>query len=96
MRRFRYCLRPRDGACRRAQRMPAPFGYCDLAKSHYCDHKFAFLYDPCKEPEGIPFYLPKPLLIVAKNFRNIEETKVGRPIRPPSRISSTTRRSMPT
>jgi hypothetical protein len=44
---------------------------------HYCDHKFAFLYDPCKEPEGIPFYLPKPLLIVAKNFRNIEETKVG-------------------
>jgi hypothetical protein len=44
---------------------------------HYCDHKFAFLYDPCKEPEGIPFYLPKPLLIVAKNFRNVEETKVG-------------------
>ena len=44
---------------------------------HYCDHKFAFLYDPCKEPEGIPFYLPKPLLIVSKNFRNIEETKVG-------------------
>lgn len=30
-----------------------------------------------KEPKGIPFYLPKPLLIVAKNFRNIEETKVG-------------------
>jgi hypothetical protein len=29
------------------------------------------------EPEGIPFYLPKPMLIVAKNFRNIEETKVG-------------------
>jgi Bacterial Ig-like domain len=44
---------------------------------HYCDHKFAFLYDPCKEPEGIPFYLPKPLLIIAKNFRNIEEAKVG-------------------
>src|SRR6516165_6783634 len=44
---------------------------------HYCDHKFAFLYDPCKEPEGIPFYLPKPLLIIGKNFRNIEETKVG-------------------
>jgi hypothetical protein len=32
----------------------------------------------CKEgPTGIPFYLPKPLLVVAKNFRNIEETKVG-------------------
>ena len=46
-------------------------------KPHYCDHHFAFLYDPCKEPEGIPFYLPKPLLIVSKNFRNIEETKVG-------------------
>ena len=44
---------------------------------HYCDHKFAFLYDPCKEPEGIPFYLPKPLLIISKNFRNIEEAKVG-------------------
>src|SRR3954447_16891842 len=27
--------------------------------------------------EGIPFYLPKPLLIVAKNFRNVEEAKVG-------------------
>lgn len=31
----------------------------------------------CDEPEGIPFYLPKPLLIISKNFRNIEETKVG-------------------
>src|SRR4051812_31180362 len=30
-----------------------------------------------KQPEGIPFYLPKPLLIVAKNFRNIEEAKTG-------------------
>jgi hypothetical protein len=29
------------------------------------------------EPEGIPFYLPKPLLIVAKNFRYLEEAKVG-------------------
>src|SRR5262249_10936743 len=29
------------------------------------------------EPEGIPFYLPKPILIIAKNFRNIEEAKVG-------------------
>lgn len=26
---------------------------------------------------GIPFYLPKPLLIIAKNFRNIEEAKTG-------------------
>jgi hypothetical protein len=30
-----------------------------------------------KEPKGIPFYLPKPLLIVAKNFRNLEDAKVG-------------------
>lgn len=29
------------------------------------------------EPEGIPFYLPKPLLIIAKNFRNIQEPTVG-------------------
>jgi hypothetical protein len=26
---------------------------------------------------GIPFYLPKPLLIIAKNFRNIEEARTG-------------------
>ena len=30
-----------------------------------------------QKEDGIPFYLPKPLLIVAKNFRNIEEAKVG-------------------
>jgi len=29
------------------------------------------------EPAGIPFYLPKPLLIISKNFRYIEEAKVG-------------------
>ncbi|QDT16756.1 hypothetical protein CA12_28630 [Alienimonas californiensis] len=29
------------------------------------------------EPEGIPFYLPKALLVVSKNFRSIEESKVG-------------------
>jgi hypothetical protein len=34
------------------------------------------LTNPC-EPEGIPFYLPKPLLIVAKNFRNIQERTDG-------------------
>jgi len=48
-----------------------------VSLDHYCDHKFAFLYDPCKDHEGIPFYLPKPLLIVAKNFRNIEDAKTG-------------------
>ena len=34
------------------------------------------LTNPC-EPAGIPFYLPKPLLIVSKNFRNIETVKSG-------------------
>ncbi len=29
------------------------------------------------DPEGIPYYLPKPLLVVAKNFRHIDESKVG-------------------
>jgi hypothetical protein len=29
------------------------------------------------EPEGIPYYLPKPLLIIAKNVRHIDESKVG-------------------
>ena len=29
------------------------------------------------EPEGIPYYLPKPLLVVAKNVRHIDESKVG-------------------
>lgn len=36
-----------------------------------------FFHHHPKEPQGIPFYLPKPLLIVAKNFRNIEESRVG-------------------
>jgi hypothetical protein len=35
------------------------------------------------EPEGIPFYLPKPLLVIAKNFRYIEESKVGLTASPP-------------
>lgn len=30
----------------------------------------------CETP-GIPYYLPKPLLVVAKNVRHIDETKVG-------------------
>jgi hypothetical protein len=34
------------------------------------------LSNPC-EPAGIPFYLPKPLLIISKNFRYVEEAKVG-------------------
>lgn len=29
------------------------------------------------EPAGIPYYLPKPLLVVAKNVRHIDESKVG-------------------
>lgn len=29
------------------------------------------------EPPGIPYYLPKPLLVIAKNVRHIDESKVG-------------------
>ncbi len=29
------------------------------------------------EPPGMPFYLPKPLLVVAKNVRHIDEAKTG-------------------
>ena len=29
------------------------------------------------ENHGIPFYLPKPLLVISKNFRYIEDAKVG-------------------
>src|SRR5262249_12182922 len=76
MRRFRLFLAPLIG-------LPVALAGCHspsvtaVSLNHYCDHKFPFLYDPCKDQEGIPFYLPKPLLIVAKNFRNIEESKVG-------------------
>ena len=35
------------------------------------------------EPEGIPYYLPKPLLVVAKNVRHIDEAKVGLTNPPP-------------
>jgi hypothetical protein len=31
----------------------------------------------CGKEAGIPFYLPKPLLIVSKNFRNIETPTIG-------------------
>ena len=31
----------------------------------------------CDEPEGIPFYLPKPLLIIAKNVHYVEPEKIG-------------------
>ncbi len=45
-----------------------------------CDDTCGFpwgIFHHEEELEGIPFYLPKPLLVVAKNFRNIEEAKVG-------------------
>lgn len=29
------------------------------------------------EPEGIPYYLPKPLLVISKNVRHIDESRVG-------------------
>lgn len=56
--------------CKHAEITAVSLNPCDaLACGHGC-HK--------GPPEvGIPFYLPKPLLIVSKNFRNIEEAKVG-------------------
>ena len=43
-----------------------------------CDGFWGVVHHCLKsKEEGIPFYLPKPLLIVAKNFRNIEDAKVG-------------------
>lgn len=53
---------------------------CVTAASVGCRHPeiTAVSLNPCEQDvEGIPFYLPKPLLIVSKNFRNIEEPKVG-------------------
>lgn len=44
---------------------------------HICDDRCTLFRGCHKDQEGIPFYLPKPLLIVAKNFRNIEDSKVG-------------------
>lgn len=35
------------------------------------------------DPKGIPFYMPKPLLIISKNFQYIEESKVGLTDSPP-------------
>ncbi len=50
--------------CKHAEVTAVSLNPCDLTK-----HGF---------PEaGIPFYLPKPLLIISKNFRNVEEAKVG-------------------
>ncbi len=44
------------------------------------------------EPEGIPFYLPKPLLIVAKNVRSVETAKTGLTAPAPSPTLLTTKR----
>jgi hypothetical protein len=49
---------------------------------HVCDERCT-IFKCHGDPEGIPFYLPKPLLIVAKNFRNIEDAKVGLTDSPP-------------
>jgi hypothetical protein len=50
---------------------------------HVCDQRCSLLRGCHDDPEGIPFYLPKPLLIVSKNFRNIEDAKVGLTDSPP-------------
>src|ERR1700730_14794306 len=43
---------------------------------HHAEVTCYSLSNPC-EPEGIPFYLPKPLLVISKNFRNVEESSYG-------------------
>src|ERR1043166_5564764 len=58
-------------ACKQAEVTAVSLNPCDV--------------DKCGRPReaGIPFYLPKPLLIVSKNFRNIEEAKTGLTDSPP-------------
>jgi hypothetical protein len=44
---------------------------------HHAEVTCYSLSNPC-EPDGIPFYLPKPLLIISKNFRYIADTGEGK------------------
>jgi hypothetical protein len=54
-----------------------PFSVTAISESELCkDKKF-------HHAEGIPFYLPKPLLVISKNFYYIEEAKVGLTQPPP-------------
>jgi hypothetical protein len=48
-----------------------PFSVTAISDAELCRGKW------CPEPEGIPFYLPKPLLIISKNFQYIEEPTIG-------------------
>src|SRR5262249_14338522 len=54
-----------------------PFSVTAVSEAEMCKGK--------KHPqaEGIPFYLPKPLLVISKNFYYIEEAKVGLTKPPP-------------
>ena len=52
-----------------------------LGCHHHQQHKHITAYPLSPQlqnaPEGIPYYLPKPLLVIAKNVRHIDESKVG-------------------
>jgi hypothetical protein len=60
---------PASGCC--------PFSITAVSEAQVCKG------DGQAKPEGIPFYLPKPLLVISKNFTYIEEAKVGLTQPPP-------------
>jgi hypothetical protein len=48
-----------------------PFSVTAVSESEICQGKGH------AHPEGIPYYLPKPLLVISKNFTYLEEAQVG-------------------
>jgi hypothetical protein len=55
-----------------------------LLGSGCCPFSVTAISDPqahngkwCPQPEGLPFYLPKPLLVISQNFQYIEESHLG-------------------
>src|SRR5262249_23070438 len=54
-----------------------PFSVTAISEAEMCKDK------TFHKAEGIPFYLPKPLLVISKNFYYIEEAKVGLTEPPP-------------
>ena len=37
---------------------------------------------PAANPKGIPYYLPKPMLVISKNFRYVADTDEGKSMGP--------------
>lgn len=54
-----------------------PFSGCARHQSHPSITAVGLSPANRCDPPGIPYYLPKPLLVVAKNVRHIDESKVG-------------------